>query len=68
MNPGLKTSCIKILVSLKFWFHHWEFRCQSSLFKTVLLMEEKPETQEGDINLMTHIQPGKFFLVPHGAK
>ena len=33
-----------------------------------LFMEEKPETQEGDINLMTHIQPGKFFLVPHGAK
>ena len=31
-------------------------------------MEEKPDTQEGDINLLTHIQLGKLILVPHGAK
>ena len=33
-----------------------------------LFTEEKPETQEGDMNLLTHIQLRKLILVPHGAK
>ena len=33
-----------------------------------LFPEEKPETQEGDMNLLTHIQLRKLILVPHGAK